>query len=278
MTATEPSLLRGGGTVTGVVAGLQAIPRGMRILLETPGIKRFLVPPLFLTLVGFALAFYEIYGALDRLANAAVEGSGAGEAEAAGSWIEHAAAWILHSEVFLWLAGSAKWLLFLLSSYMVAVYTFSLFYEAIAGPFLDEIHGRLEKVWFGENPRDAIERPTGLEPRLCTQYSAIAALPAGVALVFAWVLTGWSAFFAFVLAPLSFVILGLVHREYGRWLRWIVRTEARTLWVSVKAAGWAALVLLLFLWVKLIPAVGPLIYFALVGFTTSITLLDIPFS
>ena len=68
-------------------------------------------------------------------------------------------------------------------------------------------------------------------------------------------------------------------REYGRWLAWIVRLEGGTLWVSLKALAVAGLVLLLFLPLQfLVPGVGQLLFVGAAGFTTALSLLDIPFS
>ena len=48
-------------------------------------------------------------------------------------------------------------------------WTFSIIYEALAGPFLDEMQGRLEERWFGHDPRATIERPTRLPAKLCAR-------------------------------------------------------------------------------------------------------------
>jgi uncharacterized protein involved in cysteine biosynthesis len=61
-------------------------------------------------------------------------------------------------------------------------------------------------------------------------------------------------------------------------LAWIIRVEGKTLFVSIKAAGLAGLLLVVFIWVKFIPGVGPALFVILAGFTTALSLLDIPFS
>jgi uncharacterized protein involved in cysteine biosynthesis len=48
--------------------------------------------------------------------------------------------------------------------------------------------------------------------------------------------------------------------------------------VSVQAAALAGVVLVLFLWLKFVPWIGPPLFFALAGFTVALSLLDIPFS
>jgi uncharacterized protein involved in cysteine biosynthesis len=79
-------------------------------------------------------------------------------------------------------------------------------------------------------------------------------------------------------APLAFVAAGFFDREYGEWLWWIVRLEARTTWVGVKASLLAGLLMVLFLWLKFVPVVGYFLFAGLAGFATAISLLDIPFS
>jgi uncharacterized protein involved in cysteine biosynthesis len=178
-----------------------------------------------------------------------------------------------------WLAQLGGLLIFGVVSFLAAMWAFSIVYEAIAGPFLDEVHGRLEERWFGVNPRDSLQRPTALPPSRCALYSALASVPAAAALVGWWLLDGWQAWVILVVGvPLPFALASLVRRDYGRWLFWVIRLEGGTLWVSVKAAALAGLVLVLFLPVKFVPVVGYVIFGCVAGFTTALSLLDIPFS
>src|SRR5687767_6214792 len=59
----EPSLraprarLRGG-----VLVGLSAVPQGLYFLASTPGVKRWLIPPLALTVLAFCALFWWLWG------------------------------------------------------------------------------------------------------------------------------------------------------------------------------------------------------------------------
>ena len=258
-------------------AGLMAMPMGFLLLVRTPRIKRFLVPPIFLTALAFTLLFLWMWGGISDLFHAME----IRDPEALGwrpDWLQRVGEWLVASKILLWLAGFGKWVFFLAAAGLVGVWAFSIVYEAIAGPFLDEIHGRLEEGWFGVNPRNEIERPSTLPPERCGWLSVWAGVPAVFCLVVFWFASGWPAWIALAASPLPFILLSIKNREYGRWLRWVIRIESKTLWISVQAAALAGLVLLLFLWLKFIPGVGPPLFFALAGFTTAISLLDIPLS
>jgi uncharacterized protein involved in cysteine biosynthesis len=254
-----------------------AMPMGLVLLMQTPRIKRFLVPPIFLTALAFNLLFVWMWSGISEMFHA-IQIS---DPEALGwkpDWLQNIGEWLVSSQVLIWLVGFGKWIFFLAAAGLMGVWAFSIVYEAIAGPFLDEIHGRLEKEWFGVNPRDSIERPTDLPARRCAQLTLVGTVPA-VFLILLFALThGWIAVAALAAVPLPFVLLSLQNREYGRWLRWVIRVESHTLWISVEAAALAGVVLLAFIWLKFIPGIGPPLFFALAGFTTALSLLDIPLS
>lgn len=274
----EPSL-RGGpiGRVSGTVAGVRAMFQGMVLLFGTPGLKRFLVPPLLLTLLGFAALFGWLWELLGSVFDLVAHGR-AQDLDWPEGWWRDAAIWVLESHALVLLAGAGQLVFFLISIWFLIGWTFSIVYEAIAGPFLDEMHARLEERWFGHDPRATIERPTRLPVRICARRSLIASIPALGALVGWWIAAPPVSWIALALSPLPFAVSALLDREYGRWLGWVIKVESRTLWVSIKAAMLSGLILLLFLWVKLVPVVGPALFLALAGFVTSISLLDIPFS
>jgi uncharacterized protein involved in cysteine biosynthesis len=256
---------------------LRAVPTGLFLLAKTPGLKRFLVPPFLLSLAIFALLFWWAWGGLNALLDAAaLQDISALNLEE--GWMRDLAAWLLEKQVVVWSARLSGWLIFLFASSLVALYTFSVAYEALSGPFLDEIQGRLEERWFGRNPRNTIQRPTDLPVRRCIALSTAAGIGAGIAVAAWWMLNGPLAWLVLLAAPLAFAIAVLVEREFGVWLWWILRVEGRTLWVSVKASALALLVLMMFFWLKFIPVVGYILFVALAGFSTAITLLDIPFS
>jgi uncharacterized protein involved in cysteine biosynthesis len=269
---------RARGALEGFASGLAALPRGVYYLATTGGVKRWLVPPFLLTLLAFGVAFYGLWrlaapliGYADEVESKLPQGSG---------WWHTALEWLVESAMFQFLAHFAGIALFGLVAYFAAAFTFSLVYEAIAGPFLDEIHGKIEERWFGKNPRDALQRPTSLAPARCARISALAGAAAFFALVPWWLLDGWPAWIALVLCALApFAVAARIEPEYGRWLAWVVRLEGGTLWVSIKAMAVAALVLSFFLPLQLlVPGIGSMLFAGAAGFTTALSLLDIPFS
>ncbi len=86
---------------------------------------------------------------------------------------------------------------------------------------------------------------------------------------------GW---LAWLRAALPFFVAAALDREYGVWLGWVLRTEGHLLLVSLKASSIVAVLLVLFLPLRLVPLIGFWLYMALAGFCTALTLLDIPFS
>ena len=265
-------------TFAGFAVGLAALPRGLYYLATTRGVKRWLIPPLILTLGAFGAIFWWFWSLVSPLVEYVKEQSQADLPWPEG-WYRQAAEWLIRSAFVSWLAQLGGLVVFGVVSFLAAMWAFSIVYEAIAGPFLDEIHGRIEQRWFGTNPRDTLHRPTALPPERCAALSAWASLPSVGALVGWWLASGWLAWLILLVGvPLPFLVLSMAHREYGRWLGWVVRLEGGTLWVSVKAALLAGAVLVLFFWVKFIPVVGYLMFGAVAGFTTALSLLDIPFS
>ena len=275
----EPTLRRPrAGTLGGVWTGLAALPRGLVILATTPGVKRWLVPPFVLTLVAFALLFWWLW----RWVSHVVEAIHARTAENLPwdeGWLRDATEWVVKSGALAWLAHLGGFLVLLVVGFVAALWAFSIVYEALSGPFLDEVHGRLEERWFGSNPRNALSRPTALPSSRCGALTALAAVPAVGAVVAWWFLEGWPAWVVLVIGvPLPFVALSLFKREYGRWLVWVVGIEVETLWVSVKASLIAGVVLVLFFPLKFVPVVGYVLFGCVAGFCTALSLLDIPLS
>ncbi|MAE29797.1 MAG: EI24 domain-containing protein [Planctomycetota bacterium] len=274
----DPSL-RGAptGPALGIVDGLRAVPTGLFLLMTTSGVKRWLLPPLLATTVIFVLLFSWLWNLLQELV-AAVD---IGDPQTIGldeGWLREAVVWVLEGGFVTWAAQASSWLLFAAISFLAILWTFSILYEAVSGPFLDEIQGRLETRWFGADPRSSLERPTDLPTARCALFSAIAAVPAVAFLTLWWLGSGPLAWLWLIGIPLSFLLVSLMDGRYRTWLAWIVRVEGRTLLVSVKAATLAGLLLVAFIWVKFIPGIGPALFVTLAGFTTALSLLDIPFS
>ncbi len=256
-----------------VWTGLRAVPMGFSILARTRGIKRFLVPPVALTALLFGLLATWLWERMGSLFDAIALGDPA-QVEGYPGWVR----WLVATKVLVWLVALGQWVFFLVVLALVAVWTFSILYEALAGPFLDEIQGRIEEQWFGTDPRKSIERPTTLARQTCALYCYIALVPSLVLLAFWWFASGPAATWALSLSPVPWIGLALMRPQWGRWLFWVLRIEAHALWVSVQAAALAGFVLVFFLWLKLVPWVGPPLFFAIAGFTVSLSLLDIPFS
>jgi uncharacterized protein involved in cysteine biosynthesis len=275
----EPTLARPlAGPLAVVHAGLTAIPRGLLFLSTTRGVKRFLLPPFVLTLCAFALIFAWAWRWTQRLIAWVPQRGQVPDIPLPDGWLHDFIAWLVRTGVFLWLAQLTSVLVFLVVSALVVLWAFSILYEACAGPFLDEIQGRLELRWFGSNPRDELTRPTDLPVRTCMAWSAAAGAGALVALLAWWWLDGpWSWVVLLLGVPAPFLIAALVSREYGKWLVWVVKLEGGTLWVSIKAALVAGLILLGFFPLKFVPVIGYLLFGGVAGFTTALTLLDIPF-
>lgn len=266
------------GIFSGVASGLAALPRGAFYLATTPRVKRWLIPPLILTVVTFALVFWGLWELIVPLVHRVQTGATESLPLPEG-WMTDGVEWLLRSAAVKLLSNLGAWALFGVVSYLAASLTFSLVYETISGPFLDEIHGRLEERWFVHNPRDAIQRPVTLPPGRCGWITVYAGVPALLLLVVAILASGPLALAVLLLAvPAPFVIAARAVPEYGRWLAWVARLEGGTLWISLKAMAIAAVVLLAFLPVQLIPGFGQLVFAAAAGFTTALSLMDIPFS
>ena len=267
--------------LTDLHAGLTALPRGMYYLATTRGVKRWLIPPVLLTMVAFALLFAWAWRWLERLLEA-VRIEDLESLPLPEGWFRDAVEWLLiKSAIVNTLAALSGFLFFLVVGALVGLWAFSIVYEAIAGPFLDEIQGRIEVRWFGRNPRNEISRPTQLSSGRCARISLVAGLFATAGPLLWWFLPSpydWIGLLAGTSLP--FALAAVREREYGRWLGWVLRVEGGTLWVSVKASILAAVVLVAFLWVELLvpPPFGTFLYAAIAGFCTALTLLDIPFS
>jgi uncharacterized protein involved in cysteine biosynthesis len=263
------------GALRGVSIGLAALPRGAVYLAGTRGVKRWLLPPFVLTLFTFAFLFVWAWRALASLLERL---NASGGIELGEGWWRSALEWIVNTGLLAWLAPLTSFAVLLVVGILVSLWTFSLVYEAFSGPFLDEVQGRIEKRWFGEDPRDTISRPADIASSRCWAISSIAALIA-MACVLAWWLVDarWS-WWLLAAIPLPFLVAARIDRPYGRWLAWVAKTEGATLWVSIKASLLAAVLLICFLPLKFVPFVGPLLFACVAGFATAISLLDIPFS
>lgn len=260
-----------------VIDGLLAVPMGIALLVRTPRVMHLLVPPVLLTSALFCTLTWWGWHALERwLEGVRVRGIDALAIEP-GTWRD-IATWILERGAVLALAKMGGFVVFLVAASVVALWTFSIAYEAIAGPFLDEIQRRMEVRWFGSDPARSLDRPPPVDPRRARLHGVAAAGASIVGIALWWShATDHSALWL-GLGPVAIVISALVDRAHGAWLAHWSAAQLRTLLVSVKASALAAVLLVIFFWVKFIPIVGLVLFGMLAGFCTAISLLDIPFS
>lgn len=267
---------RGGALALGL--GLAALPRGLGILLSERGIKRWMVPPLLLTTLAFIAAYTWLWGVVSGSLARAVPPEVDVHMWGIG-WLARAIEWMFTAGWAMLAARATSVIAFLVVGSLVWWYAFSLVFEAVAGPFLDEIHGTLEGRWYGADPRASMERPRGLDSRTVTRTTLFAGL-LGALLAFAALrgLDGgwkWLAIPAFVL---PFIAWGVVVPAYGRWLGWFLRVEGGAARASLLASLLTALILLFALPLYLVPVVGWWLVGIIAGFATAIGLLDVPFS
>jgi len=288
----EPSLrkpLR--GPFSGVVEGLFALPRGLFYLLSTRGLKRWLVPPLIVTSVFLLLALVWTFGVLDAYIEERTTGTfevGAEWPWLAGlssqwDWLKDSFSalvdgfeWVANLLIGLLTSGSLRLFGWFLVGSLVSWYCFSIAYEALAGPFLDEIQSRLESRWFGADPRNRLERPTDIPADRCVRLSTwvgTTTLAALVAAFFVDVIPGWSVL---AVASASTLAAVLVDRRYGSWLLWVARVEGRAAWVSLQASVITGVLLLFALPLYFVPLLGYFMFAFVCGFATAIGMLDIP--
>jgi uncharacterized protein involved in cysteine biosynthesis len=250
--------------------GLRAIPTGLGILVRGPGLKRCLVPPFVITCVIALLAFtFWIGPAVDWVfALAEAEGTEL-------TWWERWLGAIADSWLFGWLHGISWFLAWALTVWL----TFTLIYEALAGPFLDEIQGRIEARWFGRDPLERKDRPVDLPVAACAKRTLLfGGLGLALGATTFWFAQGWAVLLALPVFVAPLLVAGRLDPEYGKWLGWVAGREASLLWISIKVALLTGTVMLLFIWLPWIPVIGPPLYIAMSGFSLALGLLDIPLS
>ncbi len=257
--------------------GLRALPQGARALLATPRTKRLLVPPMLLTVAIFGAILLALVRALSRFFDAVRNEDLGALGLSPGFWSD-VVEWLAGLQLVLAIAHSLSIVVFLAAFAIAGLWTFSIAYELVCGPFLDTIQARVEARWFGADPRVRLERPPGEDPAAAARASAIAAgISIAAICAFFWVDAGWSWAFLAVI-PLSFAIAARRVPGSASWSAWFARSQARALWTSLKASLLAALILIAFVWLKFVPFVGLPLFAMVAGFATALTLLDIPFS
>jgi uncharacterized protein involved in cysteine biosynthesis len=274
----EPSLAVRVDAASGVRAGLLALPMGLRCLLTTRGVKRWLVPPATLAIGAFAALTWWLWSWAERGIDSAHERARTW-VDGEPSWWRATLEWLFEHAVFVVLAKLSGAALVFAASALAMWWTFSLVYELLAGPFLDRVHGTIEERWFGLDPRDARERPQGIGGAACAWITAVCAGSALVVLAGSFALPGKLPKLAALCAAAAvFVGAARWRPAYGRWLKWTLAVELRTLAASLQASLISAAMLVFALPLLLVPLIGGPLFSLAAGFTTAVSLLDIPMS
>ncbi|MHC4839260.1 MAG: EI24 domain-containing protein, partial [Planctomycetota bacterium] len=190
-----------------------------------------------------------------------------------GPWAERAEALLGAAAESSWTSGLAG----VLAAALLLIfgwYLFALAFEVVLGPFLDELHARVERRRYGREDIERLGRPPALSTAQVTRRSSIAG-----ALAIALALGGWllvSPQVGLLLAPAPFFAASLLQPEYGRWLVWALGVESRLLIVGLAIATFALFLVVLLLPLTLLQVVGVPLYALGVGFGTALSLLDLP--
>ncbi len=249
---------------------------GARALATTRGTKRWMVPPALITCACFAALFAWLWSWLARGLDAA---RSAAVADADATWFARVLdRLVAHSALFA-LAEFTGALLAAVVGLFAMLWTFSLVYEFVSGPFLDEVHGRLEMRWFGRDLRAERERPGGIDARTAMRLTLLAGGASLVWITLALAVGGKLGVVVGILGPCaSFIVARHVEPAYGCALAWRIGVELRTLATSLQAALISGVLLVCALPLLLVPLVGYPLFVLAAGFTTAIGLLDIPMS
>ena len=199
-----------GGLVGALSDGFRAIPVGLSLLVFSRRVKRLILIPMAITFGVFSLVFGALWRSIDAAFAAAERGTSSSLGSGEG-WIARAVRWLLETPWLGWVGEIGQWAVFLVAAYFVAVWTFSLVYEVIAGPFLDAVHARLEARWFGLDPKASVEGRRSLagvvrDETVALWTSARVAIVTGIILL----LFVWLKFVPIVGVPLFFALAGFI--------------------------------------------------------------------
>jgi uncharacterized protein involved in cysteine biosynthesis len=162
-----------------------ALPRGLLFLAATPRTKRWLLPPLALSLLGLCAAAWWIAGVVHDWLAAVHDAPFAFEARwdwlaelpEGWSWLRSAwnglvaaLEWTIDALLALLASQALRWLGWFLLGSLATWFAFSIVYEACAGPFLDVVQERVEVRWFGPDARAEAQR--GIARRLAYEARA----------------------------------------------------------------------------------------------------------
>ncbi len=201
----DPSFERTGSELG---AGFQAFVRGLYFLGSTSRTKRWLVPPLAATSALFIATFVLLERLLSGWIDALRQSANA-ELAVNPEWLKHALEWFLSSAALWWILQLGGFAVVAIAMFFAAVWTFSIVYEALAGPFLDVVHARIEARWFGIDPRSRLDGgsfaqrlarqgatiATSLQATLLAFALLVVCLPLKFVPLFGWLLFGAAAGF-----------------------------------------------------------------------------------
>ncbi|MCE9595852.1 MAG: EI24 domain-containing protein [Planctomycetes bacterium] len=157
----EPSLAEPrSGARAELAAGAAALLRGLDFLGGTRGTKRWLVPPLLVTGLIFGLVTFGLIELVGGWVEA-LRAHGDAELVFRPQWFADAVQAVISSAVLWWFVSLGGFALATVVAFVVALWTFSIVYEALCGPFLDVVHGRIERRWFGADPRATLDDARG---------------------------------------------------------------------------------------------------------------------
>jgi len=277
VSASDPSLCFVAGRIASFVDGLAAVPHGFALLLGTRRTKRWLAPPIALTIAVYVALVVWAWTWTDRVLDAARAQSIA-ELDVRVGWLRDALSWLIERDVVAWIAKASGFLVILAVAALVALWTFSVVYALIASPFLDVVQGRIEARWFGRDPTaraEAISQTAAARRR----WIFVACCATSLLAIVAWWIDPSARRWLWLAAiPGAFACAAILAREFRDWLAAEIRSQSRALVPGIKASLLTAIVLVLFVWLKLIPVVGYFLFAGLAGFASAIGLLDIPFS
>ncbi|MCK6448199.1 MAG: EI24 domain-containing protein [Planctomycetes bacterium] len=148
------------GTRADLLAGGQAFLRGLYFLGRTGGTKRWLVPPILATTTLFVATTYWLVTFVAGWVEA-LRADGAAELVFTPQWLADALEAVLKSATMWWLVSLGGHVVALAVGFLVALWAFSIVYEAACGPFLDVVHARIERAWFGADPRASWDASRG---------------------------------------------------------------------------------------------------------------------
>ncbi|MFT7679037.1 MAG: hypothetical protein ACI8QC_003036 [Planctomycetota bacterium] len=130
----------------GPALGLEAFVRGGGLVMSVPGGLRMLAMPAAMTAFGAVLVYRNWVSGWVASLFAGLEP--AAVAARPEGWLRSTLGFFSNS----WFVELLSRASHLVAMTLTAWLAFTFLFEAIAGPFLDRLHGRLEKRWFGKDP------------------------------------------------------------------------------------------------------------------------------